>query len=523
METTKDQTMPTDTEAQDPVFDVDSSPPAPPAPPVEVGVGVTRDEGEEDVVKRDTPYATEAGFNSHNLAGTVAKKVADDAAKREQLQQRNSPCMIVLAIIVGIGVITIAAVFIPRSLSKEYKYRFCNNGNVGLERIGDGTCDRKTDYWSSDLNLNTKECGYDGGDCKLFNELYKNCVTDKHPSELRDFGAKDGTCNTDYNNEACGYDAGNCLQFNAKYPNCKARYPDELGDGGCNGFEANTEECGWDGGDCLLPGLPNCTGIYPWRYNNGNCDSEFLSEECEYDGGDCQWVLENFPDCHVAMYSYLNSSICRNTDNYNTKECGWQNGACIEFNKQYPQCKARFPGHHFNNSWCLNDPENNNEECGYDGGDCIQFNKDYPNCTAALTFFLNDGVCQNSATYNNEECGWDGGDCLEFNTKYPNCDVNNPAILNDGQCDYRRGQYSNVPECDFEGGDCVAFNKDYPECSRYYTNPAKVNDGICDLENNYFLCDYDGGDCCNPSKMGDGLCDEENNLERCDYDNGDCN
>ena len=77
-------------------------------------------------------------------------------------------------------------------------------------------------------------------------------------------------------------------------------------------------------------------------------------------------------------------------------------------------------------------------------------------------------------------------------------------------------------------------------------DPSSIGDNICDDENNFKQCNYDGGDCCNggewnsfiyctacrcldstrscvfPNKLGDNICDDENNFAECDYDEGDC-
>ena len=51
----------------------------------------------------------------------------------------------------------------------------------------------------------------------------------------------------------------------------------------------------------------------------------------------------------------------------------------------------------------------NTEECGFEDGNCIEFNKEYPGCNAVPSH-LGDGACD--YWNNNTECKWDGGDCL---------------------------------------------------------------------------------------------------------------
>ena len=106
------------------------------------------------------------------------------------------------------------------------------------DMIGDGRCDGG-DY-------NTAECGFDGGDCDLFNS-FPNCTA------AIPFWIGDGYCHGgDYNTAECGFDGGDCVLFNSMYPNCAVEIPWLIGDGNCHGGDYNTAECGFDGGDCDL-------------------------------------------------------------------------------------------------------------------------------------------------------------------------------------------------------------------------------------------------------------------------------
>ena len=108
-------------------------------------------------------------------------------------------------------------------------------------KIGDGICDNGDGY-------NMAACGYDDGDCDVFNEKYHGC---KAPDLSMMLG--DGICLNSsglYNTEACKYDGGDCDEFNANYPGCKALNPSLLGNGHCDSGPYNTAGCGYDGGDC---------------------------------------------------------------------------------------------------------------------------------------------------------------------------------------------------------------------------------------------------------------------------------
>ncbi|CAB1104085.1 unnamed protein product [Ectocarpus sp. CCAP 1310/34] len=104
--------------------------------------------------------------------------------------------------------------------------------------------------------------------------------------------------------------------------------------------------------------------------------------------------------------------------------------------------------------------------------------------------------------------------------------------------------------------DC-AFASDLFDC---FCHPEDFSDGECNYLNNYELCNYDGGDCCeetcidstykcgisgydcwdpdqerkttevspdytylcNDIWLSDGHCDDDNNVEECSFDGGDC-
>ena len=101
----------------------------------------------------------------------------------------------------------------------------------------------------------------------------------------------------------------------------------------------------------------------------------------------------------------------------------------------------------------------NTPECNYDGGDCLDFNLQYPSCNVPKPFSIGDGFCDGGA-YNTPECGFDGRDCTEIEG-YPNCTVPISSHLGDGYC---LGGVYNTPECGYDLGDCSDFNEDLPKC-----------------------------------------------------------
>ncbi len=170
------------------------------------------------------------------------------------------------------------------------------------------------------------------------------------------------------------------------------------------------------------------------------------------------------------------------------------------FIKEHPQCNVdevddyydyyyHYGPHYIKDGRCHS--MYNTSECGYDGGDCIEFREQYPNCTVETPEWIGDGEC-NLGQYYTEECGYDGGDdCTAFKKNYPSCNVDYPFWIGDGHCD---GKEYNTKECDYDGGDCTQFNKDYPNCT--VDVPYQIGDGECDgKEYNNTECGYDGGDC----------------------------
>ena len=127
------------------------------------------------------------------------------------------------------------------------------------------------------------------------------------------------------------------------------------------------------------------------------------------------------------LFVFIPSGSCSGW--YNTKECGYDGGECLEFNAKFPDCRT------------------------VGGGDCESFNATYPGCLVEVPESLGNGLCA-GGSYNTEECAWDGGDCIEFNRKYPKCDVDFPFLIGDGKCsDWMSGAMTG--ECGWDGNDCL--------------------------------------------------------------------
>ena len=347
-------------------------------------------------------YVADNGYFGHSLSRETnivkEKKIVEDDRKIS-LYLRLFLSLILFTMFGG-WVAVVAQQIRFASLRNEYpdcKLDF----NVGAGVMGDGKCDFPKNFGS-----NIPECGWEGGDCKIFNEEYPNCTV-QFPYLIGD-----GVCYGEYNWKDCGFDGGDCLKMNAdlrkNYPNCagKGVYPPLIDDGFCH-FNQNTEDCGFDGNDCLelniefLEKFSNCNVERSHLVGDKICGAYHNRKECGYDAGDCQ-------NCTVDDFSLLGNGQCDGGE-YNTNECG------------------------------------------FDGGDCIEMN--YPNCNVDNLYFIGDGLCD-GLPYNTPECGFDGGDCVEFNEKYPKCKIDLPYKIGDGDCNIKY----NSKECGFDAGDCSVLS-----------------------------------------------------------------
>jgi hypothetical protein len=252
-----------------------------------------------------------------------------------------------------------------------------------------------------------------------FSRQYPNCGV-KGPEQIAMIN--DGYCNGGLHNTfSCSFDGGDCYDFNIEFPDCKALNAYEVGDGTCQD-EHNIAECGYDGGDCCRKRLKDPTFL-----GDGNCNGGLYNTvDCAYDSGDCDLFRKNHPFCpdldlQEDLYKddgspiALGDGVCDFIPEYMTKECGYENGDCID-------CQVPDPSR-LGNGIC-DGGLYNTKECGFDVGDCDKCNSiidDYSR--------VGDGVCD-SGQYNTDECNWDGGDCFCMNeAANGECDKNPSKML----------------------------------------------------------------------------------------------
>lgn len=82
----------------------------------------------------------------------------------------------------------------------------------------------------------------------------------------------------------------------------------------------------------------------------------------------------------------------------------------IYMSQKYPKCEKAGLNAHMGDGYCWG--LLNYVECGFDDGDCLEFNKNHPDCHVEVPYWIGDGRCHGFGDYFTDECGWDGGDCL---------------------------------------------------------------------------------------------------------------
>jgi phage FluMu protein Com len=292
------------------------------------------------------------------------------------------------------------------------RYAKCDIGGLPaykLSDLGRGACKNK---------YNRAECDFDIKLCNRFNRDFPEC---KVPDPAK---VADGKCDVGvYNVETCNFDGQDCII--QSLPRCTGVDINLYNDKKCQ-RELNTKRCNFDGGDCeeFDTKYPNCDVPKPFYVFDDICDTGiYNTPECGMDGGACKKHNIDYPGCNAEETELLGDDKCHNIKNQNSIRCDFDGGDCTKENLKYPKCKAV-------NLWALGNEKCeqfvqstksgtkeiyedgaiiNSADCGFDGGDCIEFNRKYPSCTAKYPYKIGDKVCD--ADLNNRECGFDGGDC----------------------------------------------------------------------------------------------------------------
>ena len=94
-------------------------------------------------------------------------------------------------------------------------------------------------------------------------------------------------------------------------------------------------------------------------------------------------TMERFPACDVPYPELLGNGVCNSRDHhgntqYNTRDCGYDAGDCIELNQKYPDCHP-WDFKYFGNGVC-DRLSHSNHACGFEDGGKFYF---------ALFLFLN--------------------------------------------------------------------------------------------------------------------------------------
>ena len=109
--------------------------------------------------------------------------------------------------------------------------------------------------------------------------------------------------------------------------------------------------------------------------------------------GDCK-------SCSVPDYNLIGDGNC-NGGSYNTLQCHWDFGDCI--NENYTDCHVDTPL--FIGDGVCDGDIFRMEGCENDGGDCEK-------CDVLDKTLLSNGICNDDKEgYNRKECAWDGRDC----------------------------------------------------------------------------------------------------------------
>ena len=261
--------------------------------------------------------------------------------------------------------------------------------------------------------FNTKECGWDGGDC-----CEQTC------------GKVNFVLQEDSQND-CSKQIFTCL--NPKYKNetssgCNVGLKAKLGNAICDQTGSyNTERCGWDGGDCCIstckdtssqkcnPPCAACKNPTARDASNkanvadlgdGWCDIEhgLNTKNCGWDKGDCckPTCTSGKYKCGSAVLDSGEAWMCQDPTSFGVGSCRTKDGKSNTCNK------ASESGKCFCDSGC-----SEFGDCCSDyqsvckGAAKVKDNK-LKGCTVKYHEWLGDSRCDSFGQYNTEACNWDG-------------------------------------------------------------------------------------------------------------------
>ena len=80
-------------------------------------------------------------------------------------------------------------------------------------------------------------------------------------------------------------------------------------------------------GICLMAKYPNCTATYFGNMGSGRCDGwQYNTEECGWDGGDCVELNTKYPNCHAANPSNIGDGYCEIVEDRTLKHADGTDG-----------------------------------------------------------------------------------------------------------------------------------------------------------------------------------------------------
>ncbi|TKR72396.1 hypothetical protein L596_019847 [Steinernema carpocapsae] len=290
---------------------------------------------------------------------------------------------------------------------------------------------------------------------------------------------------------------------------------------------------GFDGRYCEED-INECASIKPCQ-NDGTCTNGYGSYKCScppgFTGPNCEVDID---DC--ARNPCMNYGLCIDQVNGFKCECetGFTGLRCETNINDCAQNECQ------NGATCVD--KINGYECackrGFSGRFCEVNDND---CVPGLC--LNGGSCIDGI--NSYRCACDssftGRNCQQkvdlgyFNRtdkhEYELCEKHKCAKkAHDGKCDPECNFYI----CDFDGGDCSAGLKPFEKCERASYCARVFRDGKCDPACDNEACLFDGFDCGSTMekvcknydyckrRFADGHCDEDCDMAACGFDGGDC-